>query len=240
MQSANKKERVAKRIAALGYCSRREAEKIIAQGLVKVNNQVINTPVTLVSAADIISINGIILKAQNKDLLLAYYKPKGLICSHQDERGRKTIFDDIYNKYSYLPRLIYVGRLDLNSEGLLLLTNNGDLAHKLTHPKHDFTRKYKVRAFGEVTQQQLDTLAYGCKINQITYKPIIANIIKKQKSNIWIDFELKEGKNREIRKVCEHLNLSVNRLIRISFGPYDCQDLQPSEIKELDIVPAKL
>ncbi|MFL1780621.1 rRNA pseudouridine synthase [Candidatus Hepatincolaceae symbiont of Richtersius coronifer] len=228
------KERVAKRIAHLGYCSRREAEKLIREKKVKVNNVFITTAALLVCKADKISILGKVLKTGGKSKLYAYYKPTGLVCSNQDEKGRPTIFDDIYQNEK-LERVVYVGRLDLNSEGLLLLTNNGEISKILSSPNLGLKRVYKVRAFGHVQQNALEELAMGIMIGGVEYRPILANIIKQSNNNVWIEFKINEGKNREIRNICEHLGLQVNRLIRTGFGPYLLEGMQESEIIEVDI-----
>lgn len=226
------KERIAKRIAHLGYCSRRDAEKLILMSEVKVNGVLINTPAFLVDKKDKINISGTDLKSDSKAVLYAYYKPAGIVCSSKDELGRPTIYDTLDPE---LPRLVYVGRLDINSEGLLLLTNKPDIAEKLTSKLHSFKRVYKVRVFGKVTQNQLEALAMGVTIDGIYYKPIVANLLSTKNSNCWIEFSLTEGKNREIRKVCEYLGLQVNRLIRISFGPYKLNYMQEGELLEVDI-----
>ncbi|UQY80738.1 pseudouridine synthase [Candidatus Hepatincola sp. Av] len=226
-------ERIAKRIAKLGYCSRRQAEELIFQKKVKVNGTVIDTPVVFVESTDIIEINN---QQLAQDListrLFMYYKPTGYICSNDDEKGRKTIFDNLPED---LPRLIYVGRLDLNSEGLLLLTTNGTLAHALANPQLALNRTYKVRVFGEVKQTDLENLALGITINGIEYKPIIADIIHKQGKNTWLEITITEGKNREIRNICEYLGLQVSRLIRTAFGSYNLQQtpLQEGEVVEV-------
>ncbi|XWO14137.1 pseudouridine synthase [Candidatus Hepatincola sp. Pdp] len=226
-------ERIAKRIAKLGYCSRRQAEELIFQKKVKVNGTVIDTPVVFVESTDIIEINN---QQLAQDListrLFMYYKPTGYICSNADEQGRKTIFDNLPED---LPRLIYVGRLDLNSEGLLLLTTNGTLAHALTNSQLALNRTYKVRVFGEVKQTDLENLALGITINGIEYKPIIADIIHKQGKNTWLEITITEGKNREIRNICEYLGLQVSRLIRTAFGSYNLQQtpLQEGEVVEV-------
>ena len=228
-------ERIAKRIATLGYCSRREAERLILEKKVKVNNVFITTPAFFVSNNDVISVENNELKnkvASTK--LYAYYKPCGLVCSNNDEKGRPTIFDDL-SKFQDLPRLISVGRLDLTSEGLLLLTNSGDLSKTLSAPQNNFVRVYKVRAFGSISQNELEKLSLGVTIDEVKYKSIIANLLKSSGKNIWLEFRITEGKNREIRKICDYLGLQVNRLIRTHFGPYSLGDLKEGEIVEVDV-----
>lgn len=227
-------ERVAKRIAHLGYCSRRDAEKLIFEGKVKVNGETIDTPAFLVTKKDKITINETDLSGSVDTKLYLYYKPNGLVCSKSDEQGRETIYDYLPED---LPRVVYVGRLDLTSEGLLLLTNNGELSNMLTSPYLGLKRTYKVRVYGRVEQKQLDELALGGTIDGIYYQPIIANILRRNNDNMWLEFVLKEGKNREIRKICEYLGLRVNRLIRTSFGPYTIEGLEEGEVKEAKLKP---
>lgn len=228
----NNEERIAKRIAHLGYCSRRDAEKLILEKKVKVNGELIYTPAFFVSKKDKISIEGIDLETKVDTKLYLYYKPNGLVCSKADEQGRETIYDYLPKE---LPRVVYVGRLDVTSEGLLLLTNNGELSNMLTSPYLGLKRTYKVRVYGRVEQKQLDDLAMGGTIDGIYYQPIIANILRKNNDNMWLEFVLKEGKNREIRKICEYLGLRVNRLIRTSFGSYTLEGLEEGDVKEADL-----
>jgi 23S rRNA pseudouridine2605 synthase len=168
-------------------------------------------------------------------MLYAYYKPVGVICSANDEKGRETIYDKLHQISKTLPRLVYVGRLDINSEGLLLLTNSPNLSTKLTSQTESLKRVYKVRAYGKISQNDLEKLAMGITIEGINYKPIIANLLSSKNSNCWIEFAITEGKNKEIRRICEYLNLQVNRLIRVSFGPYKLEDMREGELRELDI-----
>ncbi len=228
-------DRIAKRIAHLGYCSRRNAERLIVAGEVKVNGVLVKTPAFLVSKNDKIMVENVELKSHIKPMLYAYYKPLGVICSAMDEKGRETIYDKLNQISKKLPRLVYVGRLDINSEGLLLLTNSPTLSTKLTSKTESFKRVYKVRAYGKVSQNDLEKLSMGITIDGIYYKPIIANLLSSKNSNCWIEFAITEGKNREIRHICEYLNLQVNRLIRISFGPYKLEDMQEGELRELDL-----
>lgn len=227
-------ERIAKKIAKLGYCSRRQAEELITKGKVKVNGKVINTPVFFVEEQDIIEIGNEKLSQPESTKVFMYYKPTGYVCSNSDEKGRKTIFDNLPPD---LPRLIYVGRLDINSEGLLLLTTSGALAHALTNPKLALNRTYKVRVFGEVKQTDLENLALGITINGIRYKPIIADITHHQGSNTWLEITITEGKNREIRNICEYLGLQVNRLIRTSFGSYNLKQTPLYEGEIVEVPP---
>lgn len=231
--SKNNGIRLAKYIATAGYCSRRQAEELINQGKVKVNNIVVNTPVYFVSKTDSVTVAGKAVELKkSKPKLYAYYKPVNTICSYKDEEDRDTIFKFIPKE---LGKLVYIGRLDYKSEGLLLLTNNGNLSNIISSPKLALKRVYKVRVFGKVNQNELDNLAHGVTIDNVKYKPIIANLIKQVGSNAWVEFTLTEGKNKEIRRVCEYLNLQVSRLIRTNFGNYKLGDMQPNEIIEVNI-----
>ena len=234
------KERIAKRIANLGYCSRRDAEELILAKRVSVNGIIITTPVCFVDDNDVIKVHNQVLKNRKiQTKLFMYNKPNGLVCSYNDNEGRDTLFDQIKIDYPNLPRLISVGRLDLTSEGLLLLTNNGELSNILASPKTQLTRTYKVRVFGDVSQNVLEELSMGITIEGMVYQPILANILNSTGRNSWLEFNLKEGKNREIRRICEHLGLQVNRLIRTHFGPYFLNDLPSGEVKEIDILQLK-
>lgn len=224
--------RIAKAIARAGICSRREAEKLIEQGKVTLNGKVLNTPAVTVTESDTITVNGKPLKSAEPARLFAFHKPSGCITSTKDPQGRKTVFDYLPDN---LPRLITVGRLDYNSEGLLLMTNDGELARKLELPENKYKRVYRVRAYGKVSQRALDRLAQGVTINGVHYEPIKASFEKPQGGNTWMIFELQEGKNREIRKICEYLGMKVNRLIRLSYGPYTLGKLPKSQIKELTL-----
>ncbi len=229
--------RIAKKIAQITKYSRREAEKLILERLVKINGKVIDTPVHFVSDEDKIEINNI--KINNSieiEKIYAFYKPKGLVCTNKDEQGRDTIFDYIRKEYPKLSKLIYIGRLDLQSEGLLLLTNNSNISTKLSSPNVGIVKTYKVRVSGDITQHQLDELANGVVIDGFSYKPIVANILpNKSKSNKWLEFKITEGKNREIRNICNYFNLKVSRLIRINFGPYSLEGMQPGDLIEVEI-----
>lgn len=229
-----KGERVAKRLARAGVCSRRDAERLIGEGRVAVNGRVLDSPALNVTDQDIIVVDGETVGGKAPTRLWRYHKPDGLVTSHSDEKGRDTIFDHLPED---LPRVISVGRLDLNSEGLLLLTNNGALSRHLELPATGWTRKYRVRAFGRVTQQDLDTLKKGVTVDGVSYGPIDAVLEKNdtpdRKSNIWIQMTLREGKNREIRRVLGALGLEVNRLIRISYGPFHLGDLEAGDVAEV-------
>lgn len=226
----SKGERVAKRLARAGVCSRRDAERLIAEGRVVVNGQVLDSPAFNVTDADQIAVDGVMIGKKEVTRLWRYHKPKGLVTSHRDEQGRDTIFDHLPDD---MPRVISVGRLDLNSEGLLLLTNNGALSRHLELPATGWTRKYRVRAFGRITQEDLDELKNGVVVDGVQYGPIEATLEKPQGSNVWIHMVLREGKNREIRRVLAHLGLDVNRLLRLSYGPFHLGKLEEGAVEEV-------
>ena len=227
-------ERIAKVIARAGVCSRRDAERLIAEARVKINGEIVDTPARKVEPADLVEVNGTALPAREASRLWRYHKPAGLIVSHRDPKGRQSVFDVLPKD---LPRVVSIGRLDFTTEGLLLLTNDGELERKLELPATGWTRRYRVRVHGTVEQPALDRLKQGIMIAGIRYGPIEARIERQQGTNSWVSFALKEGKNREIKRVCEHLGLQVNRLIRISFGPFQLGDLAKGEVEE---VPARI
>jgi 23S rRNA pseudouridine2605 synthase len=224
------RERVAKVIARAGLCSRREAEAFIAAGRVCVNGAVIASPALNVSRSDTITVDGQALPPRERTRLFLYHKPRGLVTTNADSEKRPTIFATLP---SHLPRLVSVGRLDLATEGLLLLTNDGGLARMLELPQTGWLRRYRVRAHGHVTQPQLDTLGAGITIDAIHYGPIEATLDRQQGSNVWLTMAIREGKNREVRNVLGALGLTVNRLIRISFGPFQLGDLPEGGIQEV-------
>ncbi len=224
------KERIAKAIARAGIASRREAEEWIAAGRVAVNGAVIQTPALNVTAHDRITVDGQKLPERQRTRLFLYHKPRGLMTTHADPQGRPTIFARLPKN---LPRLISVGRLDFNTEGLLLLTNDGALARVLELPATGWLRRYRVRAHGSVTQQQLDELRSGVTVDGIHYGPIEAHLDRVQGSNLWLTFAIREGKNREVRNVLGQLGLTVTRLIRVSFGPFQLGELAEGAIEEV-------
>lgn len=223
-------ERIAKRMARAGLCSRREAERWIEQGRVKVDGAVLDTPAVKVTDRSRIEVDGKLLPAAEETRLWRYHKPAGLVTSNRDELGRDTIFDHLPPD---LPRVITVGRLDLNSEGLLLLTNDGELARKLELPATGWTRRYRVRVHGRVEQSALDKLKRGITIDGIRYESIVATLDKQQGSNAWLTVSLREGKNREIRKVMEHLGWPVSRLIRLAYGPFQLGKLASGGVESV-------
>ena len=234
MSKAEKGERIAKVLARAGLCSRREAERWIAAGRVAVNSQVLTTPAVTVTEGDAIVVDGQALPAKDPSRLWRYHKPAGLMTTHRDPQGRPTVFDALPAR---LPRVVSVGRLDFNSEGLLLLTNDGGLARTLELPATGWTRRYRVRAFGDVDDEALARLKAGVTISGVRYGPIRAAVDSKKGANVWITVALTEGKNREVRRVLEHLGLSVSRLIRTAYGPFQLGHLAEGEVEE---VPRKV
>jgi 23S rRNA pseudouridine2605 synthase len=223
-------ERVAKVIARAGLASRREAEGWIAAGRVAVNGKVITSPALNVGAQDKISVDGKPLPARERTRLFLFHKPRGCLTSHRDPRGRPTVFQILPKG---LPRLVSVGRLDFNTEGLLLLTNDGALARALELPATGWLRRYRVRAHGRVRQEDLDRLREGVTIEGVHYGAIEANIDRAQGGNVWLTFAMREGKNREVKNVLGGLGLTVSRLIRMSFGPFQLGELASGEITEV-------
>jgi 23S rRNA pseudouridine2605 synthase len=217
-------------IARAGLASRREAEAWIAAGRVAVNGEKISSPALNVTRNDRIAVDGKPLPIAERTRLFLYHKPRGLVTTSADPQGRPTIFGALPKG---LPRLISVGRLDLSTEGLLLLTNDGGLARALELPATAWLRRYRVRAHGKVTQAQLDELRDGVTVDGINYGPIDATLDREQTSNVWITFAIREGKNREVRNVLRHLGLHVARLIRVSFGPFQLGEIADGAIEEV-------
>jgi 23S rRNA pseudouridine2605 synthase len=223
-------ERVAKAMARAGLGSRRQAEAWIAAGRVAVNGKVIASPALNVTAKDLVTVDGQALPARERTRLFLYHKPAGLVTTHADPDRRPTIFAALP---AGLPRLVSVGRLDLNTEGLLLLTNDGGLARVLELPATGWLRRYRVRAHGRVQQAALDRLRRGIIIDGVRYGAIDAALDREQGSNVWLTFAMREGKNREVKNVLGHLGLAVNRLIRVSFGPFQLTGLADGAIEEV-------
>ena len=227
MTNELKKKRIAKVIAESGVCSRRQAEKLIISGKVFVNSIKINTPAYFVDENDKILVEGKLIKSTNKTKLFILHKPKGVIVSSGDPQGRKTIYDIIPNS---MKQLHYIGRLDFNTEGLLLLTNNGGLKRFLELPVNKIERIYKVKVYGNINNLDNQKLEKGITIDSIKYGPIIINVLDNKGKNTWMTVKLKEGKNREIRKIMSHFHLHINDLIRTNFGPFKLSSLKRGEI----------
>ncbi len=223
-------ERIAKVVSRAGLASRRDAEEWIVQGRVSVNGRVINSPALDVTVNDVITVDGKPLPPRERTRLFLFHKPRGLMTTHADPEGRPTVFDNLPEG---LPRLISIGRLDFNTEGLLLLTNDGGLARALELPDTGWLRRYRVRAHGEVTQAQLDELKKGVEVDGVKYGSIDATLERDQGANVWLVFAIREGKNREVRNVMAHLGLEVNRLIRISYGPFQLAELAEGAVEEV-------
>jgi 23S rRNA pseudouridine2605 synthase len=223
-------ERIAKRIARAGLCSRRDAERWIAEGRVRVRGAIITSAALDVGAGDDIRVDGKPLPEAERARLWRYHKPAGLMTTHRDDRGRETVFTHLPKE---LPRVVSVGRLDLSSEGLLLLTNDGGLARELELPSRGWIRRYRVRVHGVPEPEGLKRLERGVTVAGISYGPIRASLERQQGSNAWLVVALAEGKNREVRRVFEHLGLPVARLIRVAYGPFQLGHLARGEVAEV-------
>ena len=227
-------QRIAKFLAAAGICSRRDAEKLVAEGRVAVNGVTLQTPATLVSDSDSVTVDGKKIKAATAETerLFVYHKPPGLVTSHRDEQGRQTVFDHLPRD---LPRVISIGRLDLDSEGLLLLTTSGAISRAMELPINAQKRIYRVRVRGMPMETHLAQLERGVKVDGVQYQPIDVEVDTEQSGgrNCWLTLTLREGKNREIRRIFEKFDLPVSRLIRTSYGAFDLDDLAPGEVAEV-------
>ena len=225
-----KGDRIAKVIARAGHASRRDAEKLILAGQVSVNGRVIDSPALNVTADDKIIVNGTPLAEAEPTRLWLYHKPTGLVTTARDEQGRATIFENLPED---LPRVMSVGRLDLNSEGLLLLTNDGEIKRKLELPSTGWLRRYRVRIKGAPKDDDLNPLRKGIDVEGTKYQPMQVTLDRQQGANAWLTVGLREGKNREIRRAMEAIGLTVNRLIRISYGPFQLGDLASGAVEEV-------
>ncbi|HTO62025.1 MAG TPA: pseudouridine synthase [Bradyrhizobium sp.] len=227
-------ERIAKVMARAGLCSRRDAERWIAEGRVTVNGKRLDTPAVTVRESDVIAVDGKPIPLKQPTRLWRYHKPRGLIVAARDPQERPTVFDQLP---AGMPRVVSIGRLDLDSEGLLLLTNDGELKRRLELPATGWTRRYRVRVQGAADPAALAGLAGGVTIDGIRYGPVRATLERRQGGDSWLIMSLTEGKNREVRRICEHLGRPVARLIRIAYGPFQIGSLAPGAVEE---VPAKV
>jgi 23S rRNA pseudouridine2605 synthase len=223
-------ERIAKAIARAGVCSRRDAEKLIAEGRVTLNGDKVTQPGTKVSGDYVIAIDGKPVAEPEPARLWRFHKPAGLVTTHKDEKGRPTVFSNLPKN---LPRVVSVGRLDFNSEGLLLLTNDGDLARRLELPAAGWVRKYRARLFGKISQKDLDRLAEGVTVDGVRYEPVVADLERSKGMYSWATVQLKEGKNREVKRLMESLGLKVARLIRVQYGPFHLGQLVEGAVEEI-------
>ena len=226
----NPGDRIAKILSRRGICSRREAEKLILQGKVRVNGTLISSPALNLQETDLITVNGKTVGQEQQTRLWRYHKPLDLVTSTKDEKGRITVFEALPDD---MPKVMSIGRLDINSEGLLLLTNDGQLKRNLELPSTGWVRKYRVRVRGRPTEEAVNPLKSGIKVGREHFKPMDINIDKQQGANAWLSIGIREGKNREIRRALEHVGFSVNRLIRIGYGPFRLLDLKPGEVVEI-------
>ncbi len=229
-RESGKGERIAKVIARAGISSRRDAERLIAEGRVSLNGMKVTSPALNVGDNDVISVDGKPLPEREGTRLWRYHKPAGLVTSHRDPEGRPTVFAHLPKD---LPRVVSVGRLDINSEGLLLLTNDGEMARRLELPAQGWVRRYRVRLFGKVTQADLDKLSNGLTIDGVRYGPVTAELERAKGHYAWATIGLKEGKNREVKRLMEHLGLRVARLIRVSYGPFHLGQLPEGDADEI-------
>ncbi len=233
-ETGERGDRIAKWLAHAGVASRRDAEKLLAEGRVKLNNEVVTHPATFVVEGDLVTVNGALVDPPGRARLWRYHKPEGLVTTHRDPQDRPTVFQRLPPG---LPRVVSVGRLDLNSEGLLLLTNDGALARRLELPANGWLRRYRVRVFGVPDIGRLAALAHGVTIDGVRYGPIDAGLDSRKGDNCWLTVALREGRNREVRKVMAHLGFQVSRLIRVAYGPFQLGLLPVGAVEE---VPTKV
>jgi 23S rRNA pseudouridine2605 synthase len=229
-QETPKGDRIAKVLARAGVASRREAERMIEAGRVSVNGKLLTSPALNVTASDKIVVDGKLIGEAEETRLWLYHKPTGLVTTNSDEQGRETVFDKLPEE---LPRVMTVGRLDLNSEGLLLLTNDGELKRKLELPSTGWLRKYRVRVKGTPSEHMLAPLRNGIIIDREKFQPMSVTLDRQQGSNAWLTIGIREGKNREIRRAMDFVGLTVNRLIRVSYGPFQLGQLKTGHVEEV-------
>jgi 23S rRNA pseudouridine2605 synthase len=227
-------DRIAKWLARAGVASRRDIERMLSEGLIKLNGKIVEHPATFISPGDVVQVNGKVVDQPDRTRVWRYHKPEGLVTTHKDPEGRPTVFEKLRLQ---LPRVVSVGRLDLTSEGLLLLTNDGGLARQLELPATGWLRRYRVRVFGVPNEGALKALAKGVTVEGVKYGPIEAEVDAKKGDNTWLSVSLREGRNREIRRVMAHLGLSVSRLIRVAYGPFQLGTLERGGIEE---IPARV
>jgi 23S rRNA pseudouridine2605 synthase len=232
--AADRGERIAKWLARAGVASRRDVEKMLSEGRIKLNGKLLDHPASFVTPGDVVQVNGKVIDGPARTRLFRYHKPEGLMTTHKDPEGRPTVFEKLPPG---LPRLISIGRLDLNSEGLLLLTNDGALARLLERPETGWLRRYRVRVNGYVDEKALAALSHGVTVEGERYGPIDAGLDSRKGDNAWLSVGLREGRNREVRRVMAHLNLQTSRLIRIAYGPFQLGLLPRGSVEE---VPAKI
>ncbi len=223
-------ERIAKWLARAGVASRRDAEKLVSEGRIRLNGAPVTHPATFINPGDIVQVNNHVVDAPDRPRLWRYHKPEGLVTTHRDPEGRPTVFERLPE---HLPRVVSIGRLDLNSEGLLLLTNDGSLARRLELPSNGWTRRYRVRVHGVVPERALAQLANGVTVEGVRYGAIDAAVDSRALSNTWLSVSLNEGRNREVRRVMTHLGLQVTRLIRVAYGPFQLGNLARGEVDEI-------
>ena len=227
-------DRIAKWLSRAGVASRRDAERMLAEGAIRLNGRTVTHPATFIAPGDVVMVNGTVVDQPDRTRVWRYHKPEGLVTTHKDPEGRPTVFEKLKHQ---LPRVISGGRLDLTSEGLLLLTNDGGLARQLELPATGWLRRYRVRVFGVPSAGALKSLAHGVTVGGVRYGPIEAAVDAKKGDNTWLSVSLREGRNREIRRVMEHLGLSVSRLIRVAYGPFQLGTLERGGIEE---IPARV
>ncbi len=227
-------ERIAKLLARAGVASRREAERMIADGRVRIGDELVTTPATILQNLKGVSVDGAPVKAAEVTRLFAFHKPPGLLTTERDPAGRPTIYTALRNALPKdAPRVMPIGRLDLNTEGLLLLTNDGGLKREMELPSSNIPRTYRARAYGDVSQAQLEDLMEGVTVEGMHYSRIDANLLRRTGRNQWIEMTLTEGKNREVRRVLEHLGLEVSRLIRVGYGPFALDEMPRGSVVEV-------